>query len=513
MFLEHARVCCVITARAESVMNHMQLRGLETPSEEWLSKLEERTKYEIFEDFFENGAIALHIVGNDGTILYANKAELDLLGYEPSDYIGRSITEFHVDAGGIYDLLARLKRGERVEKFPARMRAKNSSIKCVEITSSAQFRRGHLVHAHCLIVDVSELHRVREEVRRKDGQLQQVLDALPAAVYMTDPAGKIIYYNRAAAELAGRTPEIGKDEWCVTYRLRMPDGTPLPHDQCPMAVALKENRPVRGVEAVAQRPDGTLVPFLPFPTPIHDERGTLIGAVNMLVDISERKDAEFNQRMLIAELNHRVKNNMAMLHGLLRTAEREATDAHAQALLADISQRVAAIAAAQQLFYRGQYPRSVSIREFVEAVCASTRQAFSKAIAIYIDADDGQLPNAVSTPVALILNELLTNAAKHGVNKRGVSEIAVLFKRCGGEFVLIVEDDGPGFELHETGRRSTGLGLVSGLARQLCGRFDVVRGSGARCIVRFPELTVFDPKPPLSRAQHLRGPRASQNLL
>ena len=267
-------------------------------------------------------------------------------------------------------------------------------------------------------MDVSELHRAREEVRRKDGQLQQVLDALPAAVYMTDPARKIIYYNRAAAELAGRTPEIGKDEWCVTYRLRTPDGTPLPHDQCPMAVALKENRPVRGVEAVAQRPDGTLVPFLPFPTPIHDEHGTLIGAVNMLVDISERKDAEFNQRMLIAELNHRVKNNMAMLHGLLRAAEREATDAHAQALLADISQRVAAIAAAQQLFYRGQYPRSVSIREFVEAVCASTRQAFSKAIAIHIDPDDGQLPNAVSTPVALILNELLTNATKHGVKSQ-----------------------------------------------------------------------------------------------
>ena len=111
---------------------------------------------------------------------------------------------------------------------------------------------------------------------------------VPAAVYMTDPAGKIIYYNRAAAELAGRTPEIGRDEWCVTYRLRMPDGTPLPHDECPMAVALKENRPVRGVEAVAQRPDGTLVPFLPFPTPIHDEHETLIGAVNMLVDISER---------------------------------------------------------------------------------------------------------------------------------------------------------------------------------------------------------------------------------
>ena len=100
MFLEHARVCCVITARAVSVIIICSYLA-ETPSEEPLSKLEERTKCEIFKDFFENGAIAVHIVGSDGTILYANKAELDLLGYEPADYIGRSITEFHVDAGGI----------------------------------------------------------------------------------------------------------------------------------------------------------------------------------------------------------------------------------------------------------------------------------------------------------------------------------------------------------------------------------------------------------------------------
>jgi PAS domain-containing protein len=68
-----------------------------------------------------------------------------------------------------------------------------------------------------------------KKVRRKDDQLRQVLDALPGRLYDRS-AGKIIYYNRAAAELAGRDPEIGKDEWCVTYRLRMPDGTPLPHD-------------------------------------------------------------------------------------------------------------------------------------------------------------------------------------------------------------------------------------------------------------------------------------------
>jgi PAS domain S-box-containing protein len=121
---------------------------------------------------------------------------------------------------------------------------------------------------------------------------RSILDVLPAAIYATDAEGKVTYFNRAAAEMAGREPEIGRDEWCVTWRLYLPDGTPLPHDQCPMAVTLREKRAMRGVEAVAERPDGTRVPFIPYPTPLFSPDGELIGAVNLLVDISERKAAE-----------------------------------------------------------------------------------------------------------------------------------------------------------------------------------------------------------------------------
>ena len=92
--------------------------------------------------------------------------------------------------------------------------------------------------------------------------------------------------------LAGRRPEVGQDRWCVTWRLYQPDGTPLPHEHCPMAVALKENRPVRGVEAVAERPDGSRIPFMPFPTPLRDASGALVGGVNLLLDMSQRHGAE-----------------------------------------------------------------------------------------------------------------------------------------------------------------------------------------------------------------------------
>ncbi len=120
----------------------------------------------------------------------------------------------------------------------------------------------------------------------------EVLKALPVAVYTTDAAGRITFYNEAAAALWGIRPELGKSEWCGSWRLYWPEGRPMPHDACPMAIALKEKRAIRGAEALAERPDGTRVPFLAYPTPLFDNSGELTGAVNTLVDITDRKKAE-----------------------------------------------------------------------------------------------------------------------------------------------------------------------------------------------------------------------------
>ena len=121
---------------------------------------------------------------------------------------------------------------------------------------------------------------------------RDLVNALPAAIYITDATGRIIFCNEAAVTLWGCRPELGKSEFCGSWKLYWPDGTPLPHDECPMAMALKEKRPIRGMEAIAERPDGTRVNFIPYPTPLFDASGNLIGAVNMLVDITERKRAE-----------------------------------------------------------------------------------------------------------------------------------------------------------------------------------------------------------------------------
>lgn len=118
------------------------------------------------------------------------------------------------------------------------------------------------------------------------------LDLVPAPLYVTDADGYVVHFNPWCSAMAGRTPQAGKDRWCVTWKLFTLEGEALPHECCPMAEAIRGRRAVRGLTAVAQRPDGTRVTFMPFPTPVFAPDGQLTGAVNMLVDITERRQAD-----------------------------------------------------------------------------------------------------------------------------------------------------------------------------------------------------------------------------
>ncbi len=141
-----------------------------------------------------------------------------------------------------------------------------------------------------------KLHRVRRDaegaVRESERRFREVIDALPAAIYTTDAEGRLTHFNPAAVKFSGRIPELGTDQWCVSWKLYYPDGTPMPHDKCPMAVALKEGRVVRGEEAIAERPEGTRIWFEPYPTPLRNTEGRIVGGINMLLDITERKQRE-----------------------------------------------------------------------------------------------------------------------------------------------------------------------------------------------------------------------------
>jgi PAS domain S-box-containing protein len=138
----------------------------------------------------------------------------------------------------------------------------------------------------------SQLKSALRAIEGPDETMMEALDALPAAIYITDALGHVTHYNRACVALAGRTPRPGRDRWCVTWKLFTADGDYLPHDRCPLALAIKQGREMRGVEAWAERPDGSRVRVQPFPTLLYNDDGSLAGAVNLLIDVTDRRRAE-----------------------------------------------------------------------------------------------------------------------------------------------------------------------------------------------------------------------------
>jgi PAS domain S-box-containing protein len=298
--LEHAfptlrhRTMLLDARRLARTGNHVDLLLLtfQDITERKRAEEELRQAKENLSDFVENATIAMHWVGPDGMILWANRTELELLGYAREEYIGHHIAEFHADSPVIEDVLQRLRRAETLHEYPVRLRRKDGSIRHVLINSNVLWEDGEFVHTRCFTRDITERKQAEEALRESERRFHEMIDALPAAIYTTDAEGRLTHFNPAAVELSGRTPELGTDYWCVTWKLYYPDGTPMPHDECPMAIALKEGRAVRGSEAIAERPDGQRIWFEPYPTPLRDSEGRVVGGINMLVDITERKQAE-----------------------------------------------------------------------------------------------------------------------------------------------------------------------------------------------------------------------------
>jgi PAS domain S-box-containing protein len=445
--------------------------------------------------FLEMLPIAVYACDAEGRILWFNGKAVELWGRAPRT---GDRTELFCGSHKLYfdgrhigreetPMAYVLKTGNPVKEAVGLVeRPDGSQVWAMVHIDPVKDADGNLVGAINCFHDISEQKRTELQLKESERRSRELLEALPAAIYTTDADGRITFYNEAAVELSGRKPTLGADEWCVTWKLYNTDGAPLPHDQCPMAQALKENRPIRGAEAVAERPDGTRVPFIPYPTPLRDASGKLVGAVNMLVDISQRKQAESRQKTLLAELNHRVKNTLATVQSLAAQTMRGAgVDRQAREAF---ERRLFALSSAHDQLTEGAW-ESAELSAVLRALLAPFASDGEERITL--DGPAVQLPPKAVLTLAMVVHELATNAAKYGALSVPSGAVAIAWRieaNGTGPRLAIAWREKGGPEVNAPQSRGFGSKLLErGIERELKGKAEVVYDrSGLRAAIDIP---------------------------
>ena len=234
---------------------------------------------------------------------YVNKAYAAFYNAKQEDIIGKTVKEFL--SAEVYNIIKpymdRVLRGEQV-KYETEILLKTGA-RLIDATYTPDFDDQGTVKGYvALIRDVTEKKQLEKKLKESWSLNQQLISGLPAAIYTTDNDGYITMFNQAAVELWGREPKIGKDMWCGSFKIFELDGkTEVPVDKCPMAKVLKEKRKIIVNELfIVEQPDGTRKYIHPYPEPIFDADGNMIGASNIVMDVTNQKIAEEQQARLAA---------------------------------------------------------------------------------------------------------------------------------------------------------------------------------------------------------------------
>ncbi|HEY7533921.1 MAG TPA: PAS domain S-box protein [Nitrospiraceae bacterium] len=485
----------------------------------------------VLRDFVDNAPIPLRCLASDGTILWANQAELDLLGFRPDEYIGHHISEFHVEESVSRDILFRLCSGETLHNYEARLRCKNGSVRNVLISSNVLYEEGTFVHARCFTRDVTEY----QADRASRGRLAAIVESSDDAIISKNLQGIVMTWNRAAERLFGYTAEemIGQ-----SVSLLIPSDR---HDEEPRILQrIAKGESVDHYETIRRRKDGTELYISLTVSPIFAEDGKVVGASKIARDISDRKRVEETLRRseeallrLNADLDLRVTE---------RTAELVESQRRLRALAAELNlaeQRERKRLAEELHDYLGQIlalnrikigqakqePLSERLSKFLTDLQIATDKAmdytrsliaqlsppvlhqFGLEMALAWLAEQMEhrdLAVSIETKTALptlsenhslllfqTVRELLINVVKHA----GTKEATIILDQIAGSLHITVSDQGKGFDssvlsgstANAAGR---GFGLFSIRERMLSlGGSFVLRstpGQGTQAILTVP---------------------------
>ncbi|MDB6064648.1 MAG: putative sensor protein [Pedosphaera sp.] len=259
------------------------------------------------EDFFEHAALGLHWAGPDGTILRANRAELELLGYSREEYVGRKVGDFHVDDGVGEDILRRLKAGETLANYEARLRCKDGSTRNVLINANVLWENDKFIHTRCFTRDITDRRRASAAL----AHLAAIVESCEDAIIGKTLDGTIVSWNTGAERVYGYTAdEVRGRSISILIPHYRPEEFPQLYDK------IKKGGRTERYETVRIRKDGTTIDVSLTLSPIKDSTGKVIGVSAIERDITARKREDAERLKLIEELTDALAK-IKTLRGLL----------------------------------------------------------------------------------------------------------------------------------------------------------------------------------------------------
>jgi PAS domain S-box-containing protein len=412
----------------------------------------ERREAEL-RDFFDNAVIGLHWVAADGTILWANKAELDLLGYSPEEYIGRGIADFYVDAPVIEDILQRLCRGEELHGYEARLKCKDGSSRLVRIYSNGLWEEDKFVHTRCFTIDISKQKQAEDAIL----QLAAIVESSADGIVSKDLNGIVTSWNSAAERILGFTAEeiIGQS---IT-RIIPPD---LQADEEMILGKIRRGERIEHFQTVRQTKEGERRDVSLTISPIKDKDGHIIGAAKIIRDITQQKKLEqalhtteqlASVGRLAATVAHEINNPLESVTNLIylaKTSPELADDVRHYLNCADQElSRVAHIARQTLGFYRdNSRPVWLKLSEVVQDVLVIYRRKLEyKGVTMQERITPDLKLYALEGELKQVLSNLIANAidASHAGGKVWVCARAVSNSKTGERGIrIVVADNGSG---------------------------------------------------------------------
>lgn len=445
-----------------------------------------REAFQQWNALLETLPIGVFVCDCDGRIVRHNRRAAEFWG-RPLDGAGRSdVAVYRPDGHRLDTANSRLDEvlalGAPARDIEATVeRPDGSRIDILANIEPLRDEAGELIGAVTCFQDVTEVKRTLQRADRFDGWVRSVVQNSPVAIYSTDAEGKVMAYNPAAARLWGRAPTVGEEQWCGSHRLYHPDGRPMPLDTCPMAMALRSGKAVHGAEAVFERPDGSRGAFLAYPTLLHDRAGDLMGAVNMLVDISERKQAEERQKVLVDELNHRVKNTLASVQSLAAHSLRGGVEPGR--MRERFEGRLVALSNAHNQLADRRW-QDADLRALAEDVLAPYRADHR----VTLEGETVMISAKTAVSLSLVLHELATNAVKYGALSLPAGKLTVSWRRTGPQRLALEWQEADGPPVSPPTHQGFGARFIAGaIGGELGGRVEhEFAPGGVRCRIEAP---------------------------